>query len=224
MSKRGFTLAEILITLGIIGIVAAMTMPSLLANINKKKTVTKLTKALSVVNQAYKNSLNDLSEPTPAEARTMGARNYYNTYWAPYIKSSHYCLSYKDCGYQSSLPWVYMHGGQSPWILMANINEGISFYTTEGIMYMVRVQSGIADDNTLTNWIIIDTNGGLLPNKVGKDVFFFTRDSEDGTVKPACYTYSDSTVNSECSNSGEGRCCAEKVRRAGWKMDKTYPW
>ena len=28
--KRGFTLAEVLITLGIIGVVAAMTMPSLM--------------------------------------------------------------------------------------------------------------------------------------------------------------------------------------------------
>ncbi len=38
--KNGFTLAEVLITLGIIGIVAAMTMPALIANYQKKVLVT----------------------------------------------------------------------------------------------------------------------------------------------------------------------------------------
>ena len=40
--KVAFTLAEVLITLGIIGVVAAMTMPSLIQNYQEKATVTKL--------------------------------------------------------------------------------------------------------------------------------------------------------------------------------------
>ena len=40
--KLAFTLAEVLITLGIIGIVAAMTIPTLLAKYQEKQTVTKL--------------------------------------------------------------------------------------------------------------------------------------------------------------------------------------
>ena len=49
MKKRfGFTLAEVLITLGIIGVVAAMTMPILYTNIQKKTTVAKLQKAISI--------------------------------------------------------------------------------------------------------------------------------------------------------------------------------
>lgn len=39
--KTGFTLAEILITLGIIGIVAAMTIPTIIANYKEKKLITK---------------------------------------------------------------------------------------------------------------------------------------------------------------------------------------
>lgn len=35
-SKKGFTLAEVLITLGIIGVVAALTMPSIIANYQKR--------------------------------------------------------------------------------------------------------------------------------------------------------------------------------------------
>ena len=40
--KKGFTLAEVLITLGIIGVVAALTLPSLITNYRKKQTVAQL--------------------------------------------------------------------------------------------------------------------------------------------------------------------------------------
>ena len=36
--KNGFTLAEVLITLGIIGVVAALTIPALIGNYQKKKS------------------------------------------------------------------------------------------------------------------------------------------------------------------------------------------
>ena len=38
-TKFGFTLAEVLITLGIIGVVAALTLPSLVTNYQKQVTV-----------------------------------------------------------------------------------------------------------------------------------------------------------------------------------------
>ena len=44
MKKFGFTLAEVLITLGIIGVVSALTMPNLIANYQKKVWVTQLKK------------------------------------------------------------------------------------------------------------------------------------------------------------------------------------
>lgn len=52
MKKSGFTLAEVLITLVIIGVIAAMTIPTLLSNTNKQETKTALKKAMSVINQA----------------------------------------------------------------------------------------------------------------------------------------------------------------------------
>ena len=48
----GFTLAEVLITLGIIGVVAALTLPALIANHNKKVVETRLEKFYSAINQA----------------------------------------------------------------------------------------------------------------------------------------------------------------------------
>ena len=48
----GFTLAEVLITLGIIGVVAAMTMPTLINQTNGAQHKAAYKKALSVLNQA----------------------------------------------------------------------------------------------------------------------------------------------------------------------------
>ena len=53
MTKRfGFTLAEVLITLGIIGVVAAMTIPTLIANTNGAKYRSQFKKTISTLNQA----------------------------------------------------------------------------------------------------------------------------------------------------------------------------
>ena len=45
--RRGFTLAEVLITLGIIGVVAAMTIPTLIQNTNSVKFATQFKKDIS---------------------------------------------------------------------------------------------------------------------------------------------------------------------------------
>ena len=63
MNKKGFTLAEVLITLGIIGVVAAMTLPTLIQNYRKHEVETKLAKVYSVVNQAIKLSTVEYGEP-----------------------------------------------------------------------------------------------------------------------------------------------------------------
>lgn len=51
---RAFTLAEVLITLGVIGVVAAMTLPTVINQYNKIVTVTRLQKSYTVFSQAIK--------------------------------------------------------------------------------------------------------------------------------------------------------------------------
>ena len=53
----GFTLAEVLITLGIIGVVAAMTIPTLMSNTGKSEFKTAYKKIISAVNQAVTMSV-----------------------------------------------------------------------------------------------------------------------------------------------------------------------
>lgn len=60
--KRGFTLAEVLITLSIIGVVAALTMPSLIQNHQKKQTAVKLKQTYSLMIQGIRLAENELGE------------------------------------------------------------------------------------------------------------------------------------------------------------------
>ncbi len=58
-----FTLAEVLITLGIIGVVAAMTLPTLIQNYKEKQTVTALKTAYSIFSQAFTRAVEDNGSP-----------------------------------------------------------------------------------------------------------------------------------------------------------------
>lgn len=58
-SKSAFTLAEVLITLGIIGIIAAMTLPSVVNKYQERVTVTKVKKFYSLINQALLMAIKD---------------------------------------------------------------------------------------------------------------------------------------------------------------------
>lgn len=75
--KSGFTLAEVLITLGIIGIVAAMTIPSLMNSTGQAEFKTGMKKALSVLNQAVAMNFsldgNDFSSLTTTVTNQSGS-------------------------------------------------------------------------------------------------------------------------------------------------------
>ncbi len=62
--KKGFTLAEVLITLGIIGVVAAMTLPVLIDKHHKKVFVTQLKKGVNVIENSVRRFMLDESLET----------------------------------------------------------------------------------------------------------------------------------------------------------------
>ncbi len=87
----GFTLAEVLITLGIIGVVAALTMPSLTASYRKKVVETRLQKFYSVMQQAVTLSEVDNGDRSVWLATYSAApdkKEWYEQYLGPYIKST----------------------------------------------------------------------------------------------------------------------------------------
>lgn len=84
-TKIGFTLAEILITLGIIGVVAAMTIPILMTAYQKKQTVTRLKRAYSIVQQSIRLSEDENGEVESWDTKLNGDE-FFKTYLANYIK------------------------------------------------------------------------------------------------------------------------------------------
>lgn len=100
-SKAAFTLAEVLITLGIIGIVAAMTLPALIQKNNNRVVETRLMKFYSSINQAVKMTEVDYGDkkiwfedvkgaeidkdgkPVPGSS---DAEKWFNKYFTPYMK------------------------------------------------------------------------------------------------------------------------------------------
>lgn len=91
-----FTLAEVLITLGVIGVVAAMTMPVLIQNHQKRFAATRLKHFSSLMQQAAKMRENDiingsLIEMSPTEVKKFNSddmEKFYNIYFAPYVKTN----------------------------------------------------------------------------------------------------------------------------------------
>ena len=60
--KRAFTLAEVLITLGVIGVIAAMTLPMLVHYYKEQETVAKVKKFYSIFSQAYSRAILDTDD------------------------------------------------------------------------------------------------------------------------------------------------------------------
>lgn len=92
-----FTLAEVLITLGIIGVVAAMTIPSLIIGQQKQATAKRLEKVYSVLMQA---NLSATIDHGPADTwftsdvtdgTSNGAMIFADTYLVPYLNVSKNC-------------------------------------------------------------------------------------------------------------------------------------
>ena len=93
--KHGFTLAEVLITLMIIGIVAALTIPSVISNAQQQEFKTGLKKAVSVLNEAIQTNI-ALEGITPLEADDIF--EYFSKHMS-IIKSGAYSDVTRQFGY-----------------------------------------------------------------------------------------------------------------------------
>ncbi len=92
--KAAFTLAEVLITLGIIGIVAALTMPAMMASYREKVTMNKLKKFYTTMAQVQLRAINEHGEvdtwdwvPSGGESNNQILLDWYNKYFGQYLNS-----------------------------------------------------------------------------------------------------------------------------------------
>ena len=98
--KFGFTLAEVLITIGIIGVVAAITIPGLITNIQHRDYSAKLKKFYSTMKQAIISAEDDFGDVGTWD-KTLTNKEFIQKYLGPYIKLS----------YDKYLPYVYFSDG-----------------------------------------------------------------------------------------------------------------
>ncbi len=114
---KGFTLAEVLITLAIIGVVAAISIPSVISNSQQQEFKTGLRKAVSVLNSAITMNM-AIDGETPYENKDLF--NYLQRH-----------MSIMKTMYQ--LPWQSYYQSWSG--TMYNTGANGAFYTTDGMRF-----------------------------------------------------------------------------------------
>ncbi len=214
--KCGFTLAEVLITLAIVGVVAALTLPNLIADYKKKSDVVKLKKAYTTLQQAWRRSEVDNGPSEHWEdAYTMGSQAYFEKYWKPYFNNPILCNTYQECGFEDDLPYVTLNGLNMDTYVVSPYARS-TFYLLDGTMYVIFVSGG--SDNAASKTVWIDINGSKKPNILGRDLFYFQRIEEQGLV-PSGWDESASNVMKNCSLSDSGKYCARRIMMEGWEMN-----
>lgn len=219
--KKGFTLSEVLITLGIVGVVVSMTIPAVIRKYRENTTVAQLQKFYTTMNQALKRSELDNGEYKYWDLpKILGNEVYFNKYWKPYLQVLKICKTYKDCGYSAESPFKRPDGRQIVFSVVYP-SARTTFKLTDGTT-IINVVNTFDENNTLIdlNYIYVDLNGGKAPNMLGRDVFLFDRD-ERGIIMQPCPGWSEQTIIKNCKETGA--CCSAKIIRDGWKIKEDYP-
>ncbi len=237
---NGFTLSEVLITIGIIGIIAAMTLPVLIGNYKKKETVTKLKKIYTVLSQLVILSQEDngpasFSTKDKVDANTV--KNFFEIYWRPYLNAPTIAKSGETFYQTKGFIYKQLNGNiYDTGIYTSYANGRVLFQIYDGTIYflcMMYWETIHDDDGNLISQtakyaprqtVFVDINGTKNPNTFGKDIFIFSIDFDNNTVKPLGYNYKINTLNKNCSKSGTGSYCAAKIMADNWKIKNDYPW
>jgi len=173
-----FTLAEVLITLAIIGVVAAMTIPTLISDYQEKQTVTKLKKAYSILSQAYMYATLEYGSPDSwgLEKEDISSEEYHNiikTRLFKNVKSIAECSDDRaKCDLVSEYSYIdgTIDNSLSQVLPAFILNDGSSLIVSRGGGSFYRGPNSLSKVYAL---IFIDVNGAKKPNIYGKDLFAF---------------------------------------------------
>ncbi len=218
--KNAFTLAEVLVTLGIIGVVAAMTMPTLMNSTNHKELEAGLKKAYSALSQAAIFVKEDLGIGLKQRYATYDGTSYPH---AEEIANAFYAQLKVagTCKYKTGSVRNYSKTTNSPYV-----DLGTPYPTkavADGMCLDVRVNGGNIN-------ISVDVNGTKRPNVLGQDIFFFLIDGNDNLQpKATSRTYTDEELEQMYPNgtlqnysSQAGNPCSLKSKQAGNGLGCAY--
>lgn len=225
--KFGFTLAEVLITLVIIGVIAALVIPTTVAKYQKQETVSRLKKVYSTFSAATTRAITDYGYPTGWDFSNGDTASFAEKYITPYLSVL------KICGTSDSDDCKFKFTSVSNEF---DLSDKYKFILGDGTK-VVFPHSNISGTLNYV-YVVIDINGDKGPNKSGRDVFVFmynfalpqAGEENQGrfiTVYP---------VRDRASNMGSCRAdastsfgsvnygCAALIMKDGWQIKDDYPW
>lgn len=243
-----FTLVEVLITLSIIGIVAAMTVPTLLNNTQKQGYVTGLKKAYSQGNQVLEQMASDNDTPGDLSSIFNGDTAAVGTRFASYYKVIKTCgtANTGECFAKFDNNFDGSANSTSSWT--NTVNGKYAFITAEGMSFAfnsyysqcgtdLSFASDVPTEKTC-GFIYIDINGLKKPNNFGRDVFIFFITSNKALLlypQAGFYVSGDGTTGSMadggnyywnyqgrngCSKNNKGGTdCTGRIMENNWVMD-----
>ena len=220
MSKQAFTLAEVLITLAIIGVISAMTIPALINKTNSAENVVALKKAYETLSQAYYIISTENGGIQNILSSTTTDDDYANIF-IPKLHVAKNCgtNNAKDTGCFTNKMYMSLDG-ITPWTRVANYSTVI---TNDGVSYAFDFFGGTGcssdysasgtDSSPLYNTcgdVIVDVNGpNKGPEKCGRDTFMFW------VTKKGLYPMGSYPDNISGNCTAFGSTCAYKILSEG---------
>lgn len=226
---NGFTLAEVLITMGVIGIVASMTLPSVIKHYQKQRTVSQLKKAYTVMAQALKMSTIDNGDLSNWDVSNYpNSKDYVEKFFKPYLKTIKTCNTPSECGYKGPNAnrdiWAcYNSKGTVTCYSRWYPNGTTALVLPDGVHVIFQTKDSYGNAITSpSRGISVDINGSKGPNAYGKDYFGFIINNKG--LLPAGNALSEQDLKSNCSKDGMKTLCTAKIVKDGWKISDDYPW
>ena len=170
IKKCAFTLAEVLITLGIIGVVAAITLPNLMAAYKARVLRSQFMKSYSLIQQAYKMMEADGIGLSPSDfnVNVTNQLNPFKTAIQPYFTGTTDCDGSSSSGCLNAIktPYSTLSGkNKIPW----NLFDDGQFALKDGTLFLFENPAG-----GKKAWLFVDINGKQgKPNRAGVDLFVF---------------------------------------------------
>ncbi len=229
--NKAFTLSEILITLGILGVVSTITMPTLISNYQKHVTVNQLKKTYSVLNQALQKSILENGDLSNWENIDNGEPEV--NYLIPYLKVIDDKKNRINL-IRTSYKIMASNGNDASQFWTSGLSKGPYILPDGTFLIFMNFFNYSAMYNAL--YIIVDLNGVKGPNRIGRDVFVFTLSK----AKPNIISSSGDTKTVDEILEGKNLCpakgvisgyqgyvgmgCSTIIMKDGWKIEKHYPW
>lgn len=212
LKNRAFTLAEVLITLGIIGVVAAITLPNLMTAYKARVLRSQFMKSYSLIQQAYKMMEADGQATYPSYYDRMSNGTQFSEVFKHYFTGITACSYRKNapCFNDTVSPYKSLDGGTKASVHYFDDGQ---FALKDGTLLMIENPSGVT--GTIQVWVSVDINGIKgQPNQLGVDVFTFEL-TDDG-FKAMGDDGTKFVGDSFCSLSGKGyrngMSCANKAK------------